>query len=44
MVVKQQEEKTATPPIQMKSFIFCKNDDSPFKSLKELKTDCAEKR
>ena len=44
MVVKQQEEKTATPPIQMKSFIFGKTDDSPFKSLKELKTEYAEKR
>ena len=44
MVVKQQEEKTATPPIQMKSFIFGKTNDSPFKSLKELKTEYAEKR
>jgi len=41
---KEQEEKTVVPPVQMRSYIFGKAEDVPFKSLKELKAENLETR
>ena len=40
----KQEEKTAVPPVQMRSYLFGKAEDVPFKSLKELKAEYMETR
>lgn len=40
----EQEEKTMVPPVQMRSYLFGKDEDVPFKSLKELKEEYMETR
>jgi len=41
---KEQEEKVASPLVQMRAYVLGKTEDIPFKSLKELKVDYMETR
>jgi len=38
------KEKTVVPPVQLRSYLFSKVEDVPFKSLKDLKADYMEAR